>query len=460
MPPALNPEKREHARELRRAGASLAQIMRDLGISYGSAQRFTKGVRPDLERDPEHVEKITAAKAGPHTEWVGTVPRSECDTAGCSEPSCGIDFGLCHCGCGEAAAIADQDDRKRNYVKGEPRLYATGHKGTLMVAGEGVPLEEAIKRVNLTASQVALDAGLSDGRLSDLIRLHGDRLRRRHCEEVVRVLREEHDRRGLDACELTLAQLFTTDSPADEAPGRRPAHRKKRRRPPLPPDKRGDGRHFRADAERARRTVEADGLWIQEKACAKLLLPRPTFIRMEDRGRITSERRKVGTVVVRAYVPRDVKQLGVELRTSDALWDRRRRDRDFVLGWALTHGASAKEALRRADHVADQLEVWRRIRIGTGRPKADGPPAFHWDWAHRFLELKAELDAQHEWFHLEGERPPSNHGVALLLAEDDVDGHAPGLWDYDPREFPAEASRRVWKAVKSLLNQGTETPLA
>jgi len=53
MPRALDPQKRTDARRLRTQGKSLTEITSELGISYGSAHRFTKGVCPEKKRSPE-----------------------------------------------------------------------------------------------------------------------------------------------------------------------------------------------------------------------------------------------------------------------------------------------------------------------------------------------------------------------------------------------------------------------
>ena len=93
----------------------------------------------------------------------------------------------------------------------------------------------------------------------------------------------------------------------------------------------------------------------------------------------------------------------------------------------------------------------RRPRLGAGRPKSAGPPGYHWEWAHRFLEFEAEL--------LDGwpsdEPLPTKLGVSALVAEDDYEAH-PERWDYDPREVPGNAARRVWMAVKPLLSAVSE----
>lgn len=38
-------------------------------------------------------------------------------------------YGLCCCGCGRLAPIADRTDKRRSWVKGEPKRYVHGHHG-------------------------------------------------------------------------------------------------------------------------------------------------------------------------------------------------------------------------------------------------------------------------------------------------------------------------------------------
>jgi hypothetical protein len=459
MPPALDPGKREQARKLRKAGASLTKIKRELGISYGSAQRFTKGVRPDLERPSEVAEKITAARAGPHAKWVESVSRGRCGTAGCSDPSCGIDFGSCHCGCGEPAAIADQDDRKRNYVKGEPRLYTKAHKGTLMATGDGVPLAQAIARAGLTGRQLGRRAGLANGVVADLIGLRGYRLHRHRCESLVRFLRDELERQNVDASDMTLERLFTPESPADESPGKRPAHRTQRNRPPLPPSERYNGRHFKEASKQAVSVLKDAGLWTREQTADYLCRAPGTVTHRQNRARLRAEIIRVGPLLYTGYRELDVKRLARDELRSSLPWLSHFRDPEFVREWARDHGADRQRARELAELTRKRNREHARIRVGTGRPKADGPPAYHWDWTHRFLELKAELDERHAAFHVQGDPPPSSLGVAELVALEDFAQH-PGRWEYDPGDRPDKASRRVWGAVKQLIQAVSETPLA
>jgi hypothetical protein len=39
-----------------------------------------------------------------------------------------MEYGLCKCGCGEAAEIAKHNDRRKGHVKGEPTPYKRGHR--------------------------------------------------------------------------------------------------------------------------------------------------------------------------------------------------------------------------------------------------------------------------------------------------------------------------------------------
>lgn len=50
---------------------------------------------------------------------------------------------LCECGCGEPAPIADITNRKRGYVKGEPRRFVAGHNSKMMAAERAARLAEA-----------------------------------------------------------------------------------------------------------------------------------------------------------------------------------------------------------------------------------------------------------------------------------------------------------------------------
>lgn len=42
-----------------------------------------------------------------------------------------IPYGYCHCGCGQKTKISISNDRRRGWVKGEPRRFISGHNGYL-----------------------------------------------------------------------------------------------------------------------------------------------------------------------------------------------------------------------------------------------------------------------------------------------------------------------------------------
>jgi hypothetical protein len=373
MPRALDPEKRAEARRLRKDGDSLSKIMQALGISYGSAQRFTKGLSPEKERPSEVRAKITAAKQTAHEEWSRTVPRGECGTPGCDRPGCTVDPGTCHCGCGELAPLAPDDNRRRAYVRGAPLLYTRRCQrsaNTLMAAENGDPLLRALELADLSRIEVTRLAKpkLGKGVVADLLRIEGYRLQRSYCERIVSVLREAFEAKGLDASDLTIERLFTYERPANEPPVGERARRKTLRRPPIPPNERGDGRHFQADSEKLQRLCDAEGLWTHTTASEKLGLAPSTLSYLRDysrapdsyfhRGRLKGREIRVGALRATVYDQRDVRRLGRELLLSDARWDRRRRDSLEVLEWELTHGRSPDEARARSGLNAKQVQVW------------------------------------------------------------------------------------------------------
>jgi hypothetical protein len=89
----------------------------------------------------------------------------------------------------------------------------------------------------------------------------------------------------------------------------------------------------------------------------------------------------------------------------------------------------------------------RRLLARPGRPST---AIAHAEWAERFRELYAELCAGYELYHVNGDRPPSKIEVAQDIAIEDFAEH-PERWDYDPRNEPVKAARRVWGAVKPLV---------
>jgi hypothetical protein len=465
MPRALDPKIRARARQLCAHGKSLAEIKKALGISHGSAYRFTKGTRPERERSPEVRALIAAAKRPRHEEWKKTAPRGGCGAPGCSRADCPIPYGKCHCDCGRDAPLADVDDRTRNYVRGEPRLYVQGDQrggNTLMATEGGEVLLGALERIGLTRIETSRRAKLGKGVVSELVGRKGYRLRRERCECIVRVLRDEFERQGLDASQVTLEQLFSEERPADEPPvgerARRPRHRD-----PIPPNERGDGRHFKANAEEAQRVAAAEGVWTQSQVCEELVLERPTVIYLEQHGRIPQgEVRAVGAVRIRVYDPREVKLAARALLRSEDPWDRRRRDREATLLWALGRGSAPVQARALADQVDRRLRAWGRFRPGTGRPKSEGIPE---DRARRAVVFEWLMEEETNWYvrdvalELAPAKKPTRTHVARLVATEDY-AHHPECWTYNPADLPREAEQRVLGDVKALQNSLTETRAA
>jgi hypothetical protein len=263
-------------------------------------------------RPPEVRAKIAATKAKRHEAYKAKVARGECGTAGCDRPGCSVRDGDCHCGCGEKAPLAADDDRTRKYVRGEPRLYVQGHQrggDTLMAAGNGELLLNALERADLSRIEVARRAKLGKGVVADLIGLEGYRLGRELCERIVDVLRDAFEAKRLDSGHVTLEALFTYERPADEPPVGERARRKKRRRPAIPPNERGDGGHFRADADDLREFCDSNGLVTHERAADEILLiPRSTLSYFRERGRIAAQRIQVGALRATVYEIRAVKE--------------------------------------------------------------------------------------------------------------------------------------------------------
>jgi hypothetical protein len=80
----------------------------------------------------------------------------------------------------------------------------------------------------------------------------------------------------------------------------------------------------------------------------------------------------------------------------------------------------------------------RELLKRPGRPSA---AIVHAQWAARFRELYAELCAQHETYHVDGDQPPTKLGVAQLVAD-----------EFGVKETTrGNAARRVWNAVKPLI---------
>jgi hypothetical protein len=473
MPLPLDPEKRTEARALREQGLSLTEIAQALDISYGSAHRFTRGVCPEKERAPETRAKIAGAKEAAHDEWTRAAPRGGCGTAGCKRADCAIEYGRCHCGCGEAARLAADDNRPRAYVRGEPRLYVQGHQrggDTLMAAGNGEPLLGALELAGLSRIEVTRRAKLGKGVVADLIGLEGYRLRRVHCEQILSVLRAEFERQGLDPSDVTLGRLFTEDRPEDEPPVGERARRVKRQRPPIPPDERGDGRHFKEAREKA--TTELDGKgWTREQAAAFLMrVPSIVNRRVEQDRLLEPVTVKIGPLRYKLFDPTAVKRLALAEQTSEEKWSRNMRDPDFVFASTLIRTGDRRQAAEAKRRTEERNRLHQRIRVGTGRSKAPGPPAHHYEWQALFVGKQDELVDEYQMKErldllVEGERPPTELDIALAVAEDPR-----GLCHLPPHyhtpggslrvELADEASRTIRNAVKRLQNAGTETRAA
>ena len=44
--------------------------------------------------------------------------------------------GYCQCGCGQKTKLSDRNEKRRGYVKGEPRKFITGHNRTISILDE------------------------------------------------------------------------------------------------------------------------------------------------------------------------------------------------------------------------------------------------------------------------------------------------------------------------------------
>jgi hypothetical protein len=126
-PGVVDSEKYERARELRAAGHSLAAIAKDTGAAYSTVHGWTRDVRPDLARSAEHTEAIRRGRERSVAGIADEIERGGCGTPGCPDPDCSRTYGLCHCGCGEAAPISGLTDRGRGYIEGKPHRFVLGH---------------------------------------------------------------------------------------------------------------------------------------------------------------------------------------------------------------------------------------------------------------------------------------------------------------------------------------------
>ena len=134
------------------------------------------------------------------------------------------------------------------------------------------------------------------------------------------------------------------------------------------------------------------------------------------------------------------------------------RRRGFVDELAQRKSLSVEEAeaILRARIRQRRNRLMNRRR---GPRRSGGPPSYHLEWAQRFVELKEELDEQYVAYHVPGDPPPTSWEVAKLVAMEDYEQH-PERWTYDPKQFPREAARKVWEAIKPLLNAVTRNKAA
>lgn len=384
-----------------------------------------------------------------------------CGCPQCTDPDCDVPPGTCHCDCGLPVPIADQSDTKRGCVKGKPVLYAVGHNRsghTLMAASDGEPLIAALARVNVSRQALSLRAGLGKGTLGEVIDIEGYRLHQRRCERVVGELRQEYERFGLDPAEVTLERLFTAARPRAETPGARRRRPRERRRPSIPPVERGDGRHFKEAARRAEALVPGG---INEARGAREILGMNTnqLGGLRKRGLVEPALVDAGPLRMTIYTEGELKRLARELLRDRDPRRVRCRDRGEHFAQLIARGIPKDRARELVNRHQGALERWSRIRIGTGRRKSAGPAAHHVEWEQAFAELKAELEANYEAHHVDGDRSPSDWEVALLVAGDDFQTH-PQRWKYDPSENRNEGATRVLTAVKRLQSAQTRTRAA
>lgn len=210
-------------------------------------------------------------------------------------------------------------------------------------------------------------------------------------------------------------------------------------------------RHQRADEELA--GLNEDGYMSTRQAAEWLGIAESSLYEILP----PVERRLVEGEQLRLVRERDVKALARERLASP--WVSYYDDPANYVVHLDSLGVPVARARLLSDARREARKRHGRVRIGTGRPKGAGPPDYHHEWAARFASLKTEMDALYVVYHVDGDPPPTNLGVALLVAEDD---HAeyPDRWVYDPRERADNAARRVWKAVKPLVSAVTETRAA
>jgi hypothetical protein len=212
---------------------------------------------------------------------------------------------------------------------------------------------------------------------------------------------------------------------------------------------------LRASRRRAREEREAyckrHKLWTIEQAAEWLGRDIGIVCYCIDRGRLPLAEVFKGRV--KLVRPGDVKRLGKELAArSDPVFDDPVQFDDWLRE---TLGLTKQRSREILDRRARAKARIARSRPRAGRPKSSGPPVHHFEWERRFSEVKADLDEQHAAYHVQGDRAPTNHEAAYQVAEEDFAEH-PERWDYDPAVRPEKAKRRVWWAVKPLIQAGSE----
>jgi hypothetical protein len=151
---------------------------------------------------------------------------------------------------------------------------------------------------------------------------------------------------------------------------------------------------------------------------------------------------------------------------------RRYRSRGLIERMAHEHGLSVGQMEAVIRHDAEKRRKLFAAR--RGRPRAEGPPDYHFEWAAQFDLMRAELSRQHEEReHLgllePGDRPPSDRDVNRAVAELDWQAsperwprdsypHAPGDPESLDPHWEKPAIDRVAKAVKALQRAATENP--
>jgi len=82
-----------------------------------------------------------------------------------------------------------------------------------------------------------------------------------------------------------------------------------------------------------------------------------------------------------------------------------------------------------------------------GRP----PAAYHWDWARRLEEFRAEFNGSDYESPVEGENARlSDFELRILVAIEDYEAHPERWTGYDPKTNRRAAADRVDKALKRL----------